>query len=229
MTLFKGQPPDNQLMIPDERVLRVEDGNDGRGEVRQYPVEIIGRRPTPAHPWRLGRTAGGWDLALVDYAPALEASFEPQAVPGGGAAVPGVGSAGGARAAGLQAAQADDGPVAARRRRRPWGARPRIWRPCRCAAARLRQRKACRSPSRVPAAAAGGHGGRGHRRFRAPAGRAGRPADLPTAAEPSGVKVRLKVDGNGKPTVLPRLAGCDVGLRPVPRNAARTRTSAGRA
>ncbi len=86
MTLFKGQPPDNQLIVGSERVLRIEDGNDGRGEVRQYPVEIIGRRPTPAHPWRLGQTVGGWDLALVDYAPALEASFEPQpnSVPGVG-------------------------------------------------------------------------------------------------------------------------------------------------
>ena len=81
MTLEKGQPPDNQLVIGDERVLRVEDGNDGRGEVRQFPVEIISRHPGPAHPWRLGQTAGGWDLALVDYAPALEASFEPQAAP----------------------------------------------------------------------------------------------------------------------------------------------------
>ncbi len=91
MTLFKGQPPDNQLNIPDERVLRVEDGNDGRGEIRQYPVEIIGRRPTPAHPWRLGQTAGGWDLALVDYASALDASFEPKATSGDNGGVPGVG------------------------------------------------------------------------------------------------------------------------------------------
>lgn len=91
MTLFKGQPPDNQLNIPDERILRVEDGNDGRGEIRQYPVEIIGRRPTPAHPWRLGQTAGGWDLALVDYASALDASFEPKATSGDNGGVPGVG------------------------------------------------------------------------------------------------------------------------------------------
>lgn len=91
MTLFKGQPPDNQLNVADERVLRVEDGNDGRGEVRQYPVEIITRHPTPAHPWRLGQTAGGWDLALVDYAPALEASFEPKPVPADRNVPPGVG------------------------------------------------------------------------------------------------------------------------------------------
>ena len=91
MTLFKGQPPDNQLMIPDERVLRVEDGNDGRGEIRQYPVEIIGRRPSAARPWRLGPTAGGWELALVDYAPALEASFEPKAASDENGAVPDAG------------------------------------------------------------------------------------------------------------------------------------------
>ena len=89
MTLFKGQGPDNRLEVVDENVLRVEDGSGGgRAEVRQFPVEIIGRHPTPAKPWPLGRTAGGWDLALVDYAPALEASFTPISA---GTNVPGVG------------------------------------------------------------------------------------------------------------------------------------------
>ena len=80
MTLHKGEPPNNELMV-DQRVLRLQEGNNG--EVRQYPVEIIGRRPTPAKPWTLGRTAGGWDIRLVDYAPALDALFEPKAVPPG--------------------------------------------------------------------------------------------------------------------------------------------------
>ncbi len=80
MTLFKGQPPSNQLMV-DQRVLRLQEGT--AGEIRQYPVEIIGRRPTPAKPWTLGQTASGWDIRLVDYAPALDALFEPKAAPSG--------------------------------------------------------------------------------------------------------------------------------------------------
>ena len=79
ITLHKGEPPDNQLMV-DQRVLRVEEPGS---EVRQYPVEIIGRHPTPARPWSLGQTANGWDIALVDYAPQVDASFEPQPVPPG--------------------------------------------------------------------------------------------------------------------------------------------------
>ncbi len=77
MTVFKGQPPNNQLII-DQRVLRVEEPGV---EARQYPVEIIGRKPTPARPWSLGKTEGGWDIQLVDYAPLINAGFEPQAVP----------------------------------------------------------------------------------------------------------------------------------------------------
>ena len=89
MTLFKGQPPDNRLEIVDENVVRVQDGG-GRGEVRQFPVEIIGRHPSPAKPWTLGQSAGGWELALIDYAPALTVAFEPQAAPNPNS-VPGVG------------------------------------------------------------------------------------------------------------------------------------------
>ena len=77
ITLFKGQPPSNQLVM-DQRVLRTEEAG---GEVRQYPVDIIGRHPTPAHPWSLGETAGGWAIQLVDYAPLIDATFEPQAAP----------------------------------------------------------------------------------------------------------------------------------------------------
>ncbi len=77
MTIFKNQPPNNQLIV-DQRVLRVEEPGS---ETRQYPVEIIGRHPTPARPWSLGQTAGGWDITLVDYAPRIDAAFEPQAAP----------------------------------------------------------------------------------------------------------------------------------------------------
>ena len=54
MTLHKGEPPNNQLVV-DQRVLRLQEGDNG--EIRQYPVEIIGRRPTPAKPWTLGRSS----------------------------------------------------------------------------------------------------------------------------------------------------------------------------
>ena len=79
MTVHKGEAPNNQLMV-DQRVLRIEEPGS---ETRQYPVEIIGRHPTPAHPWPLGQTANGWDITLVDYAPLIDAAFEPQAVPPG--------------------------------------------------------------------------------------------------------------------------------------------------
>ncbi len=77
MTLHKGEAPDNQLLV-DQRVLRVEEPGS---ETRQYPVEIIGRHPSPSRPWSLGQTAGGWDITLVDYAPLIDAAFEPQPGP----------------------------------------------------------------------------------------------------------------------------------------------------
>ena len=77
ITLNKGQPPSNQLVM-DQRVLRVEEAGV---EARQYPVEIMGRHPTPAHPWSLGETASGWKIDLMDYAPLIDAKFEPQAAP----------------------------------------------------------------------------------------------------------------------------------------------------
>ena len=77
MTLHKGEPPNNQLIV-DQRVLRVEQADV---EARQYPVQIIGRKPTRARPWSLGQTVDGWDIQLVDYAPLIDAKFEPQAAP----------------------------------------------------------------------------------------------------------------------------------------------------
>ena len=76
MTIFKNQPPNNQLIV-DQRVLRVEE--DGRAA--QYPVSIIGRHPAPGKPWTLGQTPAGWNIELVDYAPSIDAAFEPQPVP----------------------------------------------------------------------------------------------------------------------------------------------------
>ncbi len=80
MTLFKGQPPNNQLLV-DQRVLRIEEGGQ---QVRPFPVSIVGRRPTAARPWTLGVTPAGWTVQLTDYSPALAADFQPQGVPAGG-------------------------------------------------------------------------------------------------------------------------------------------------
>lgn len=85
MTIFKNQPPNNQLVV-DQRVLRVEEGNN----VAQYPVSIIGRKPTPGSPWQMGRTPAGWNVELIDYAPLIDAAFEPQAVPANAGGQPAV-------------------------------------------------------------------------------------------------------------------------------------------
>lgn len=85
MTLFKGQPPNNQLLV-DQHVLRLEENGIG---LRPIPVSVIGRKPTPARPWTLGQTPGGWRIELTDFAPLLDADFEPQpaVAPGGRPAV----------------------------------------------------------------------------------------------------------------------------------------------
>jgi hypothetical protein len=79
ITLFKGQPPNNQLVV-DQRVLRLEEGGQ---QLRPFPVSIIGRRPTAERPWKLGETPAGWTVELVDYAPLLAGDFQPQPVPAG--------------------------------------------------------------------------------------------------------------------------------------------------
>lgn len=76
MTLFKGRPPNNMLVI-DEKILHVQ--QDGAPSLA-WPVEIIGRQPTKAAPWRLGKTVDGYDIDLVEYAPLLSAGLEPKAV-----------------------------------------------------------------------------------------------------------------------------------------------------
>ena len=57
---------------------------------RRYPVSIIGRRPTPGSPWSLGRTPAGWNVELIDYAPLIDATFEPLAVPANAGGQPAV-------------------------------------------------------------------------------------------------------------------------------------------
>ncbi|MDP9097370.1 MAG: hypothetical protein M3N48_00040, partial [Verrucomicrobiota bacterium] len=74
ITLFKGEPPSNRLLV-DQHQLRVRDTD---GLVKGYPVEIIHRPPTPQKPWDLGLLAGGGRLSIVDYAPAIEGKLNPK-------------------------------------------------------------------------------------------------------------------------------------------------------
>jgi len=81
ITLFKGEPPSNRLLV-DQHQLRVRDTD---GLVKGYPVEIIHRPPTPQKPWDLGLLAGGGRLSIVDYAPAIEGKLNPKPLNEGGA------------------------------------------------------------------------------------------------------------------------------------------------
>ena len=81
MTIFKGRPPNNQLVI-DQKILHVQ--QDGARSLA-WPVEIIGRKPSASQPWNLGQTAGGYKIELVDYSPSLAASLEPKPVDDPGA------------------------------------------------------------------------------------------------------------------------------------------------
>ena len=81
ITLFKGEPPSNRLLV-DQHQLRVRDTD---GLVKGYPVEFIHRPPTPQKPWDLGLLAGGGRLSIVDYAPAIEGKLNPKPLNEGGA------------------------------------------------------------------------------------------------------------------------------------------------
>jgi hypothetical protein len=81
ITLFKGEPPTNRLLV-DQHQLRV---NDTDGVVKGYPVDFIHRPPTPQKPWDLGLLAGGGRLSIVDYAPAIEGKLNPKPLKDGGA------------------------------------------------------------------------------------------------------------------------------------------------
>ncbi|HKP92448.1 MAG TPA: hypothetical protein VJS88_01020 [Chthoniobacterales bacterium] len=80
ITLFKGEPPTNRLLV-DQHQLRVRDTD---GVVKGYPVEFIHRPPTPQKPWDLGLLAGGGRLSVVDYAPAIEGKLNPRPLETGG-------------------------------------------------------------------------------------------------------------------------------------------------
>jgi hypothetical protein len=80
MTIFKGEPPSNRLLV-DQHQLRVRDTD---GVVKGYPVEFVHRPPTPQKPWDLGLLAGGGRLSIVDYAPAIEGKLNPKPLQAGG-------------------------------------------------------------------------------------------------------------------------------------------------
>ncbi|MEN3370160.1 MAG: hypothetical protein V7609_2303 [Verrucomicrobiota bacterium] len=81
ITLFKGEPPTNRLLV-DQHQLRVRDTD---GIVKGYPAEFIHRPPTPQKPWDLGLLAGGSRLSIVDYAPSIEGKLNPKPLDDGGA------------------------------------------------------------------------------------------------------------------------------------------------
>ena len=81
ITLFKGEPPSNRLLI-DQHQLRVRDTD---GIIKGYPAEFINRRPTPQKPWDLGPLASGARLSIVEYAPAVEGKLNPRPLESGGA------------------------------------------------------------------------------------------------------------------------------------------------
>jgi hypothetical protein len=81
ITLFKGDPPTNRLLV-DQRQLRVHDVD---GIVKGYPAEFLHHPPTAQHPRNLGWLASGARLQIVDYAPTIEGKLDPKPVIDGGA------------------------------------------------------------------------------------------------------------------------------------------------
>ena len=80
ITLFKGEPPSNRLLI-DQHQLRVRDTD---GIVKGYPAEFINRPPTPERPRHLGKLASGAELSIIDYAAAVEGKLKPRPIESGG-------------------------------------------------------------------------------------------------------------------------------------------------
>ena len=80
ITLFKGEPPSNRLLV-DERQLRIRDTD---GVIKGYRAEFINRPPTPQRPWDLGALASGARLSIVEHAPAVEGKLNPKPLSEGG-------------------------------------------------------------------------------------------------------------------------------------------------
>src|SRR6266436_808796 len=81
ITLFKGEPPTNRLLV-DQRQLRVHHID---GIVKGYPAEFLHHPPSPQHPKNLGALASGARLQIVDYAPEIEGKLNPKPLKDGGA------------------------------------------------------------------------------------------------------------------------------------------------
>jgi len=81
ITLFKGEPPTNRLLV-DQHQLHVHDVD---GIIKGYPAEFLHHPPSPEHPKDLGALASGARLQIVDYAPAIESKLNPRPLKDGGA------------------------------------------------------------------------------------------------------------------------------------------------
>jgi len=81
ITLFKGDPPTNRLLV-DQRQLRVHDVD---GIIKGYPAEFLHHPPNPQHPRDLGLLASGARLSIIGYAPAIEGKLNPKPLNDGGA------------------------------------------------------------------------------------------------------------------------------------------------
>jgi len=81
MTVFKGEPPTNRLLV-NESQLRVHDVD---GIVKGYPAEFLHHPPTLRHPRDLCVLASGAHLQIVNYAPAIEGKLNPTPLSEGGA------------------------------------------------------------------------------------------------------------------------------------------------
>jgi hypothetical protein len=75
MTLFKGQPPRNQLLV-DERQLHLREGSSPYQYL--FPMEFLNRKPTPEKPRRIWTTESGWKLEVVDYSESLVPQWKPK-------------------------------------------------------------------------------------------------------------------------------------------------------
>src|ERR1700736_6521789 len=80
ITLFKGEPPTNRLLV-DQHQLRVHDID---GITKGYPAEFLHHPPSPERPRNLGKLASGARLRIVDYAPAIEGKLNPRPLKDGG-------------------------------------------------------------------------------------------------------------------------------------------------
>lgn len=81
ITLFKGEPPTNRLLV-DQHQLRVRDTD---GIVKGFPAEFLNHPPTPERPRSLGKLASGARLSIIDYSAAIDGKLNPKSVTEGGA------------------------------------------------------------------------------------------------------------------------------------------------